>query len=121
MKIWTVTTDGNCGHECNVYTEASKAESDVWDYLNDDFDDEENVIADNLSDALEYFHEGEGFIFYEVHEIPDTPIIASAKAQMADLIHQIEQMKGMFSDDDGRIQQAIDDAEAWPSVVEDSE
>lgn len=42
-------------------------------------------------------------------------LIRSAKAQIGDLIDQINQMKGMFPDDDKAIENAIADAEAWPS------
>ena len=40
-------------------------------------------------------------------------VVKSAQAQIGDLIHHMEQMKGMFSDADGAIQKAIDDARAW--------
>lgn len=41
------------------------------------------------------------------------PKIAEAKAVIDQLVTQIEQMQGMFDDEDGTIQAALDDAEAW--------
>lgn len=63
----------------------------------------------NLSPE-DYFSERDDW--YTLEELPIPRGVSSPFiAQMGDLMEQIHQMKGMFSDDDGRIQEALDDAE----------
>ena len=113
MKIWTVTTDDNCGHQCDVYATESEADAAAWVWIKDKWGSEDGPIPENIEDALDQIGQHEDFIFYEEHEIPDVEMIRSAKAQMSDLIDQIEQMKGMFSDDDSQIKQST--TRFWPT------
>ena len=64
----------------------------------------------------------DGRLLFEEHDVDDSPavkaVVLSAQAQLEDLLGQVYQMEGMFDDDDGEIERAIEDAEAWPRVVE---
>lgn len=48
----------------------------------------------------------------------DHPAIAAARGAIDSLMTQIEQMRGMFDDDDGAIQAALDDGEAALTMLE---
>lgn len=119
MKIYTVTTDDNCGTEVRVFTDEAKADEYALNWCRKQWWDDFGAMPKEFSKAMQTLraHDCGEFIWYEAHEIDDAPIIRSAQAQLGDLLEQVYQMKGLFSDEDGRIQQAIEDAEAWPNAT----
>ena len=121
MHIWTIRTDDNTGDNLTLFTDDATADAAAlaWckaHWFND------TPCPDDWAEAHAQLGDCESFMWYHRHEIDDTDainaVIASAQAQLADLLEQVTQMRGMFSDEDGRIQRAIDDAEAWPSKAD---
>lgn len=120
MKIYSVTyNDDNGSPSCDVFMSQAEADSAAKEWVEAykvvypqiDYDQEwEEVLEDLVEEA--------GFIdsiTLQVHEISDSEIVASAKAQLGDLLDQVYQMQGMFPNDDA-LERAIADAEAWPDA-----
>ncbi|MFG5379615.1 hypothetical protein [Yoonia sp. R2-816] len=121
MKIWTIRTDDNCSDQLTVFTYEVAADQAALTWCQAHWLKEE-PCPDDWQSAYDQIGDCEDFMSCDEHELDDTnaiqTVIISAKAQLNDLIEQITQMRVMFRDDDGRIQQAIDDAESWPKVSE---
>lgn len=117
MKIWTIRTDDNSGDALKIFTNEDEADAAVlaWCKAHWFHDD---PCPEDWQEAHPRIADCEDFMWYEEHEIDISTevsaIISSARAQIGELIEEISQMKGMFDDADGRTQQAIEDAEAWP-------
>ena len=109
-----MTDDAN-GSNVQVFTNENDADQAAWIWIRENWSNLDGPIPDDLIEALNVQAENdpEYFIWYETHTVDDSPVIRSAKAQLGDLVHHMEQMKGLFSDSDGAIQTAIDDAMAW--------
>lgn len=117
MKLWTIRTDDNSGDELKIYTNEKEADAAAlgWCKAHWYHDD---PCPDDWQEAYNRIGDCQDFMWYEQHEIDISAavatIISSARAQIGELLEEISQMRGMFDDADGRTQQAIDDAEAWP-------
>jgi len=119
--VYTVTTDDQDGVQSWVFTSMVEAEDAAETWCRKRWSLDWGEFPDHWTDAYaNNIEDGDDTIMYEPHIIQlggvAAEIVKSAKAQMNDLIEQIDQMRGLFPDDDGRIQQAIDDAEAWPNL-----
>lgn len=117
MKIWTIRTDDNCGDELTVFTNEKLADAAALEWCKAHWFKEEPCPNDWQS-AYGQIGDSDDFMSYEEHQIENTDavqaVVRSAKAQLNDLLEQISQMRGLFSDDDGCIQQAVEAAEVWP-------
>jgi len=126
ITLYTVTTDDADGTQSYVFVSSADAEEMADKWCRKRWDDDWGAFPDYWSEAYaSHIEHGEDCIHVEGHILQlgglAREIITSAKAQMGDLLEQIDQMHGMFDDADGRIQQAIDDATAWPHVPETAE
>lgn len=118
MQIYTVIMDDNSGHNVQVFTDKAKADEACFAHIKanwtEEFDGPMPATFDEAYDKWTEMDHEQTYLYYETHSVDDAPIIRSAKAQLGDLIEQINQMSGMFDDDDGAIENAVTDAEAWP-------
>jgi hypothetical protein len=79
MKIWTITTDDNTGHTCNVFYTAAAADAAALEVCRKDWPKDEGPCPDNWRDAMEVIEDGDGLLMWvEEHDISDHPAIASA-------------------------------------------
>lgn len=122
MNIWTIRTDDNCGDQLTVFTDEQLADEAALEWCKRHWFGEQPCPED-WTVAYETIRDGEHFIWFEEHQIDAADavqaVITSAQAQLNDLLEQISQMRGMFSDDDGCIQSAVEAAEAWPNLPQD--
>lgn len=117
MKFWTIVTDDKDGHTLKIFVDEHLADQYALDWCRKHWHESDGPSPKNWYAAYEIIAQGDaGLMWYEEHdllEIIREPIIHSAQAQLEDLLHQVHQMKDMFDDDDGTIEQAINDAEDW--------
>jgi len=126
ITLYTVTTDDADGTQSYVFVSSVEAEDMADKWCRKRWDDDWGTFPDHWSEAYaSHIEHGNDCIQVEGHIVQldglAKEIIMSAKAQMGDLMEQIDQMRVLFPDDDGRIQQAIDDATAWPHVSDTAE
>ncbi len=119
MKLWTIRTDGSSGDTLAIYTDEKQADAAALAWCKAHWF-KDQPCPDDWQQAYAQIGDCEDFMWYEEHEIDDTDAIAqltkSAQAQLADLLHQVYQMQGIFNDDDGSIKRAVEAAEAWPAL-----
>ncbi len=124
MNIWIVITDDSNGIRARPFTSEAAADAAALTWCAGDWTGPE-PCPDNWRDAYAALGDFDDAIWIEKHEIDDTTAMAeltkSAKAQLADLLHQVYQMQGIFNDDDGSIQRAVEAAEAWPALPQTEE
>ena len=118
MKLWTIRTDDNTGDNLKIFTDEGAADAAALAWCKAHWF-HDTPCPDDWQSAYERLGDCQDFMWYEEHVIDINavlePIIASAQAQIGDLLTQIYQMKDLFDDADGSIQQAIEEAEAWPA------
>lgn len=119
MYIWIVITDDCNGIRARPFTTEDQADAAALAWCAEDWQGPA-PCPDNWRDAYKVLGDFDDAIWIEKHAIEDTTAIAeltrSAKAQLADLLHQVYQMQGIFNDEDGSIQRAVEAAEAWPAL-----
>lgn len=121
MKLWIVITDDSNGIRARPFTTEAAADAAALAWCKEDWPLQQ-PCPDNWRDAFKALRDFDDAIWMEEHEIDTSPavepLLKSAKAQLANLLHQVYQMQGIFNDDDGSIQRAVEAAEAWPDLPE---
>ena len=121
MSIWIVITDASNGIRARPFTTEAGADAAALAWCAEDWSGPA-PCPDSWRDAYKALGDFDDAIWIEKHAIDATNALAdltkSAKAQLADLLHQVYQMQGIFNDEDGSIQRAVDAAEAWPALPE---
>ena len=119
MNIWIVITDDCNGIRARPFTTEAGADAAALTWCAEDWS-EPAPCPDTWREAYKALGDFDDAIWIEKHEIEDTIALdelkRSAKAQLAQLLHQVYQMQGIFNDDDGSIQRAVEAAEAWPAL-----
>lgn len=114
MKLWTITTQGDDGTKTAVHTSEAQAVAQwarivaaSWVSVMGD-----KPMPDNTRAAYEILTDTAGFVDFvqiESHTVTDSD---ECRAALGQLLEQVYQMHGLFPDDDGAIQRAVEDAEA---------
>ncbi|WP_108816700.1 hypothetical protein [Loktanella sp. Alg231-35] len=116
MNIWIVITDDCNGIRARPFTTGDQADAAALAWCAEDWQGPA-PCPDNWREAYRALGDVDDAIWIEKHAVDVTNALAdltkSAKAQLADLLHQVYQMQGIFNDEDGSIQRAVEAAEAW--------
>lgn len=115
MEFYILTTDDKDGHENQVFFDLLEAEAYAENWCREHWCGGDGPFPDTWEEAYEEISQGDaGLMWFEVHNNHQADdVIRSAEAQLADISGQVLQMRGMFSDDDGRIGEALGDAARW--------
>ncbi|KJZ17911.1 hypothetical protein [Loktanella sp. S4079] len=119
MKIWIVITDDSNGIQARPFSTEAAADAAAHAWCAAEWLGPEPCPV-NWRDAYKALGDFNDTIWIVENEIDATPavegLLHSAKAQLANLLHQVYQMQGVFNDEDGSIQRAVEEAEQWPAL-----
>ncbi len=121
MNIWIVVTDDSNGIRARPFSTEAAADAAALAWCREIWTSPQQC-PDNWRDAYIALRDFDDAIWIKESEIDTSPaveeLLKSAKAQLGNLLHQVYQMQGIFNDDDGSIQRAVEAAEAWPNLPE---
>lgn len=117
--IYILHIEHRHGSDINVFPTRDEAFGAAADYARENWQEafsEDDFGPEGLSDiaVVHHYFDAHDMEYYTIagHDCPPDP---EACAQISSLLHQIEQMRGLFSDEDGSIQEAISSAEEYLS------
>ena len=128
-SIWVLAKDGRDGTEALAFNTEEEMYDHIWDecvqlwdYDSDKYEDSDEAKAayrkevnDDYGQAMDdgYWESMLTISIdrYDVNTPDHSGLLRDASAEIGNLLEQISQMQGMFSDEDGAIQRAVDGAE----------
>ena len=123
--VYVVRTETSGSDDVKVFTDDTLADAHAMAWLTKQWDlDYHGPQPEDVDEAIRVYQscDNEDFIWYERHDLFDPTasagavnIIRDLNAENGNLREQIHQMKGLFSDVDGAIAQALEDAGATAS------